>query len=61
MQKQRVFQAEMLFPKNGGLAPEGEKCKFPREKCDRYGFTPRKRRAFLLKPSEKMPKLSGIT
>jgi hypothetical protein len=43
MQKQRVFQAQMLFPENGGLAPEGEKCRFSREKRDRYGFTPAKR------------------
>ena len=24
MQKRRVFEAGMLFPKNGGLAPEGK-------------------------------------
>jgi hypothetical protein len=34
MQKQRDFQAEMVFSQNGGLAPVVEKCKFPREKCD---------------------------
>jgi hypothetical protein len=44
----------MLLPKNRGLAPKVEKCVFPREKCDRYGFTPRKRPEFLLKPSQTM-------
>jgi hypothetical protein len=38
MQKQRDFQAKMVFSKNGGLAPKVEKCEFPREKRDRYGF-----------------------
>jgi hypothetical protein len=56
MQKQRDFQAEMVFSKNGGLAPAVEKCEFPREKCDRYGFSPLKRPGFLLKQREMMPK-----
>ena len=42
MQKQRDFQAEMDFSKKGGWAPGVEKCEFPREKRDRYGFTPLK-------------------
>jgi hypothetical protein len=32
VQKQRDFKAEMLFPKNGGLASVNEKCEFSREK-----------------------------
>jgi hypothetical protein len=54
MQKQRVFQAEMLLAKNGGLAPTVEKRDFPREKRDRYGFTPLKPPGFLLKRSQTM-------
>jgi hypothetical protein len=46
MQKQRVFQAGMLLPKTGGLAPAVEKCTFPREKRHHYGFTPLKRPEF---------------
>jgi hypothetical protein len=37
-QKRRDFQVGMLFPKNGGLAPQVEKCGFPRENAIRYGF-----------------------
>ena len=44
----------MVFSKNGGLAPEVEKCEFPREKCDRYGFDPLKRSGFLLNRSQTM-------
>src|SRR5688572_26082327 len=54
MQKQRDFQAGMLLAKNGGLAPEVEKCVFPREKATRYGFHPLKRPGFLLKRSQSM-------
>jgi hypothetical protein len=54
MQKQRDFQAQLVFSKNGGWAPKVEKCEFPREKRDRYGFTPLKRPGFLLKPSQTM-------
>jgi hypothetical protein len=32
VQKQRDFQAAMVFSKNGGLAPKDQKCEFPREK-----------------------------
>ena len=44
--------------KNGGLAPAIEKCEFPREKRDRYGFDPLKRPGFLLKRSQSMLKRS---
>src|SRR5688572_769057 len=54
MQKQRIFQAEMLLSQIGGLAPKVEKCVFPRENATRYGFHPRKRPGFWLKRSEKM-------
>ena len=54
MRKQRNLQARMLLSKNGGLAPAVEKCEFPREKRDRYGFTPLKRPGFLLKQSQTM-------
>jgi hypothetical protein len=60
-QKQRDFQGEMPFSKNGGVAPKGQKCEFPREKCDRYGFHPLKRPGFLLKRSETMSKTSETT
>jgi hypothetical protein len=52
--KTTVFQARILLPKNGGLASEVEKCVFPREKRDRYGFTPLKWPGFLLKTSQTM-------
>jgi hypothetical protein len=58
MQKQRDFQAEMVFSKKGGLAPAVEKCEFSREKRDRYGFDPLKRCGFLLKRSQTTPKSS---
>jgi hypothetical protein len=58
MQKQRDFQGEVGSSKNGGLALRVEKCEFPREKRDRYGFTPLKRPGFLLKRSEMRFKLS---
>jgi hypothetical protein len=50
--KQRDFQVEVRFLKNGGLAPTGEKCEFSREKRDRYGFDPLKRPGFFLKCSQ---------
>jgi hypothetical protein len=58
MQKQRDFQAEMVFSQNGGLAPVIEKCGFSREKATHYGFHPLKRPGFLLKRSQTMPKTS---
>jgi hypothetical protein len=54
VQKQRDFQAEMVFSQNGGLAPAVEKCEFPRENSTRYGFDPLKRCGFLLKRSQTM-------
>jgi hypothetical protein len=61
VQNQRDFQAQTVFSKNGGLAPAGEKCEFPREKCDRYGFHRLKRPAILLKRGETMSKTSETT
>ena len=60
MKKQRGFQGVGDFSIIGGLAPAARKCEFPREKCDRYGFTPLKRPGFLLKRREMMPKPSEI-
>ena len=54
MQKQRVFQAGIVFSQSGGWAPAVEKCDFPREKATRYGFTPLKRPSKTLKSSQKM-------
>jgi hypothetical protein len=61
MQKQRIFQAGMLLSKNGGLAPRVEKCEFPREKRDRYGFTPLKRIGFLLNRSQSVRIIAEMT
>jgi hypothetical protein len=48
----------MNFSKNGGVAPEAQKCEVPRENATRYGFTPRKRCGFLPKRSQTMSKTS---
>ena len=54
--KQRDFHVWMDFSKNGGVAPAIEKCVFPREKRDLFGFHPLKRCEFWFKPSQSMRK-----
>ena len=61
MQKQRVFQAGTVFSQGGGWAPAAEKCVFPREKRDRYGFHPLKRPGFSLKKGQTMRIHAGNT